>query len=801
MEDISDYAFASLSGLKNVEPKETFSLTARYINFPPIYSKHGRYPKPKRYPIEQFNNIRDQEAAIIRDLLYVLAGLEGYYIRYATSFDPQKIEHQLEGPEFLINKRIDTSLKDITKRLVKAGKYYYALSCFVQVYNTMAYGRIMQALCFVISQQLKDYEAFLTGIEKTFKKEPKFSLMTLEHNLNSSSDKNDISSFTKMQLLYNITVKINGENKKRSNNSKFESMHFSNIMRSLKDDHYTGTLDGVASDSGNSRFVKGGVILCLVQQYIDEYKGNNRFCQYLKYVFSYISKDYVKMLNNWLQFGIIDDPYNEFLINKSATSEKRNYDAMQWADKFTIKREGLLQQFEDIECQKKVILTGKYLNVLSECVGIECLKKDNNNPKVNSLQDPDIQIHIDEAYNRANRYIVQLFFGSYYMGNWINSLNCTYLLLNGASFDNFLDLSFDSLKRSFDRVSFTSIDRAYKESYIISLGIEPKKITPELKVEEMVRKLTAPLISDESFLNELSTVLKTETTDANKVFSMENIDSLRQLLRSALERNRINLKNHLITPRTKIDYYTIHRLSIDVGVPFPLNLIVTNSQIFEYQLIFREQALLRFVDKSLSMAWRDLCHSSLFKRKRIDKGVSRWLRKFQFLGMEMINFMRLLQFYLNFSVIDVNWRKAEQTFLRAANNYDVSLELIYFELKTLLSTILNDSMLSKLKLIKVLLEIFDVILRFSDLVASFKRGIKFMGKNDASFETENSEDADGNGPTLENINKMLDNYCVTFRTKLKEFDIILNYYGELDSESFIILHNSLLEGFQYLQKK
>ncbi|KAF6013737.1 hypothetical protein HII13_000984 [Brettanomyces bruxellensis] len=801
MDEISDYSFASISGLKNVEPKETSSLTKRYINFPPIYSKHGRYPKPKRYPIEQFSTLRDQESAIICDLLYVLAGFEGYYIRYATNFDPQDIEHQLEGPEFLINKRIDTSLKDITKRIVKAGKFYYALSSFVQVYNTLAHGRIMQAFCFLISHQLKEYENFLVRIEREYKTEPKFSLMTLEHKLNSSLDKGEITPFIKMQLLYSITIKINSENKKRSNNSKFESMHFLNIMKSLKDDHYTGTLDGVASDSGNSRFVKGGVILCLLQQNIDECKGNSKFYQYLRYVFGYVSKDYVEMLNNWLQFGIIDDPYNEFLIREATESDKKNFDAMQWADKFTIKREGLLRQFEETECQKKIILTGKYLSVFRECVGIECLKRDNNEQKLKNLQDPDVQIHIDDAYNRANNYIIQLFFGSYYLGDWINSLNNNFLLLNGASFDSFLDLSHNSLRRSFDRASLTSIEHAYRESYKISDSYKPNGCGPQLKVENTVRKLMVPIISDESFLNELSTILKTESTDANKVFSMETIDSLRQLLRSVLERNNTNLKSHLIAPKTKIDYYAIHRFTIDIGMPFPLNLILTSSQIFEYQLIFREQALMRFVDKSLSIAWKDLCHNKLFRQKQNDRSIPKWIQKFRMLGMDMTDFMRILQFYLNFTVIDVNWRKAEHTFIDAANNNNVSLETVYFELKTFLSTVLNNSMLTKLKLVKVLLAIFDVVLRFSSLTALFKQSIKSMAGHDNSFETENSDDMEESQATFGNIIKMLDNYSATFRAKLTEFEILLNYYGELDTDPFLQLYNSLSVSFQHIQKK
>lgn len=76
-----------------------------------------------------------------------------------------------------------------------------------------------------------------------------------------------------------------------------------------------------------------------------------------------------------------------------------------------------------------------------------------------------------------------------------------------------------------------------------------------------------------------------------------------------------------------------------------------------------------------------------------------------------------------------------------------------------------------------------------------------MAGHDNSFETENSDDMEESQATFGNIIKMLDNYSATFRAKLTEFEILLNYYGELDTDPFLQLYNSLSVSFQHIQKK
>ncbi|QPG73362.1 hypothetical protein FOA43_000672 [Brettanomyces nanus] len=764
------------------------SLKARFIKYPPTYKHHDGYPKPTRYSIDKFTNLRDQEAAIIQDLIYVLAGLEGYYIRYSEEFDINKASSRLSGPDFVINRHIDTSFKDITKRINKLGKMYFALCSFVEVYSDLVHGHIMQTLCYEIINFLKQYETLLRDIERHFKEDSKYSLTVLEQELSRGTTLDQIGVAVKIQRLYEIVESINRENEKRNGNSNLESLQFETMMRSLKDDHYTGTLDGVLSDSVNSRFVKGGMILNIIQMRIDGYKGNMRVHKFLIDIFDRVSMCYIEMLNKWLQYGIIDDNYDEFLISESSVSDNMKYDAMQWADKFTIRREGLLKQFQIREIQKKIILTGKYLNVLKECVGIKSLEDDYHNCTITSLQESDFQIRIDNAYNRANIYILKMFFERYHLDGWIKSLNKYFLFTEGSEYDDFLGNAYILLKKASDRVSLTSLTGYYRKSYLNTSG--------DL---QLVHNLITPVLAKETFLNELTSILKAQTTDAEEVFATNNIESLRKLLISTME---TNLQTHLTSPQTRIDNYCIQKFGVDIGVPFPLNLMISRSQVYEYQLLFREQSFLRFVDLSLLESWKEICHGGVWRWKFADPMLKRWIFRCRLLHRKMSDFIRMLYRYLTFNVVAVNWHTVEEIFSHMGKDDNINLETVYTTIKSFLSTVLDDSMLTKVKLTEVITELFSLILLFHNLIMSFKKTLVLMDRSlfDEKYDLLAAPvpefDEVKNGERFDKMSSTLDSYSNAFKVKLKEFTVLLKYYGELDSTSLLVLYRELVRTYK-----
>lgn len=759
---------------------DNFSLTPRFVGANPTYKVQGGYAKPDRYSISKMSSLRDQEAALMQDLIYVLTGLEGYYIRYSDQFEFESLSQRILGPDYVIDTHIDASFKDIARRLNRMGKIYYSLKSFVEVYNNLIYGRVMQSFCAEIQVHLKQYESVIVEIENNFKHDPRYTLTLLEQRINTNDP---VSQPSKLQRLYEIVQQIHGENEKRASNSKLDEMRFDSIMASLKDDHYTGTLDGVITDSVNSRFVKGAVVLSIVQNSVDQFKGNRAVYNFLVQLFDRVSLCYVEMLNKWLQLGVVDDPYDEFLIKETKCSPRAKYDHLQWTDKFTIRRDGLLKQFRSSDIQREIILTGKYLSVLRECTDTGSLEPCDT--QVTSLQSSDLQILVDEAYKRSNRYIISMFFQGYHLDQWILSLNRYFLITDGSCFGDFLDTSFHELRRSADHSSLSTLTRNYKRAYS-----EDKAAVDTCR---LVYNLITPVVLKETFINELREILKTQTADADQVFATTNLDSLRELLRSTIEANTATLQNELFTPQNKVDKYAVHSFAIDIEVPFPLSLILTKSQVFEYQLLYRQQLLQRFVEKDLLTSWYEICRQKFWCWNYSDPRINNWIDRCRFLHSKMSDFNGVLNFYFNFHVIDVNWKKVSDV-LAHVDDGSVTLETIYSTVKNFLSTVLNDSMLTKLKLIQALYQIFTIVALFNNLLMTMEKTLILM--DETLFEDEQSKvdvqfDADQNEVRFEKMHEALESYITAFDAKTEEFTALLKRYGELDSPALLVLEGEL----------
>ena len=123
----------------------------------------------------------------------------------------------------------------------------------------------------------------------------------------------------------------------------------------------------------------GGKILNVISQNIQIYKGyaSNRFealsdPSRTKVYSMLLEKSMVPffdMLRKWIFHGQISDNYNEFMISESQSISKehlsKGLNDTYWEQRFAIHDEyvpDFLELWKD-----KILLTGKYLNVLKEC--------------------------------------------------------------------------------------------------------------------------------------------------------------------------------------------------------------------------------------------------------------------------------------------------------------------------------------------------------------------------------------------------------------------------------------------------
>ena len=145
-----------------------------------------------------------------------------------------------------------------------------------------------------------------------------------------------------------------------------------NILESLRE----GKDIGSAVAGSRSKTCKGGIILGVLAQRLSTLAGDRSARALLQNLLHESSKPYMHMLNLWLHHGEINDPHGEFLIKeqKSIRKEKldEDYTDEYWEKRYTIREGEVPPQLEAL--RDKVLLAGKYLNVVRECGGIDVAK-------------------------------------------------------------------------------------------------------------------------------------------------------------------------------------------------------------------------------------------------------------------------------------------------------------------------------------------------------------------------------------------------------------------------------------------
>jgi gamma-tubulin complex component 2 len=145
-----------------------------------------------------------------------------------------------------------------------------------------------------------------------------------------------------------------------------------NILESLREAKDIGS----AVAGSRSRICKGGIILGILAHRLSTLAGDISAKALLQTLLHESSKPYMRMLNLWIHHGEINDPHAEFLIKeqKSIRKETLHDDPTDeyWEKRYTIREHEVPPQLEVL--RNKVLLAGKYLNVVRECGGIDVSK-------------------------------------------------------------------------------------------------------------------------------------------------------------------------------------------------------------------------------------------------------------------------------------------------------------------------------------------------------------------------------------------------------------------------------------------
>jgi gamma-tubulin complex component 2 len=600
-------------------PHTTAPLASR-ISVPPLASSAPQSLQPQ--PLNQLS-LDAQEAAIIEDLLFVFMGFEGQYIRYADNYNPLDEKERLIGPPFRVLSGLDPSLRDLTTSMLKMATHYTAVEAFVEVQSREQFGAVNHALCAAVRQLLKEYLVLMAQLEHQMLTNPAFTLHILNLHTNPPSHM--------LFQLYTIGIELLKANGILEDDDSEDSMddtdNLEGILESLREGGNIGQA-GLPS----KKICKGGSVLGLITKRLASMSGDPAARALLTTLLREASRPYMAMLNEWLHHGGIKDPHAEFLIKeqKSIKRERldQDYTDEYWEKRYTIRDNLVPPQLDGVK--DKVLLAGKYLNVVRECGGVDVSKVVEDVPT--SFDDSRFLENVNSAYAYANSSLFNLLLTTHALPARLRSLKHYFFLDRSDFFTYFLELGTSELKKPAKLVNIGKL-----QSLLDIVLRQPGSVAAEDPYKEDVK------------------VQMNEIGLTNWLMKIVNVTGLDQDAATG------SISNYL-TPATQPPSVTDDKditgfdaLVLDYAMPFPLSLVVSRVTLTRYQLLFRYLLSLRHLETLLVGSWSD--HSKVLSWKHRSKNpqIEMWKRKAWTLRARMLVFVQQLLYYCTAEVIEPNW--------------------------------------------------------------------------------------------------------------------------------------------------
>lgn len=630
-----------------------------------------------RNQLSEAADLQTQQCAIIKDVLLGLLGYEGTYVRFSDKFNPDLLHDRIHGPDHKIAKHIDVSLKAITKKLLRYGKYIYGLKSFSEVYNQPRFGRVNQKLCSEIVILIKQYKETVLNFEESFKFNPSFTL-------NQMSNEMSLKLSDRISHLYEIIIAVHTESEGRNyalreatssatmSSTSSRTANFDSFLQTIKNDiHLMGPID-VSTDTNSFEVCKGGLVLQIIQNRMNQFSGDAVSFSFLSRVFDAVSKDYIYLLNLWLSRGEVDDPFEEFFVKKNNLPSNIFYSNIEkyWDELYVIKLDGIIDQFASKDLQMKVLLTGKYLSILKQSTGVASLDHIFDTISgtliphpIESLHAPDITLKILQYYKRANNLLLKLLFEGYNFTSLMENIHQIFLLKDSYKIDIFLDRSFHDLARNKYHTSITKTIKCYNDIFLLDKKkshvseVQQDTWRRSCSINDVLRLCETFNFDSTSFYDMARDIINIKSIDTDNTQGNESASSaIKKIVRKSLQRRQLSLAEmHDRSSSVSIDNLAIVGANIDLELPFPLGLIVGENSVFEYQLLFKLQMILKFASKSMDESWKDINLSTVWKYKGFSSPVRKMILRCRSLNARMKNFMNEIQNYINFSITDPNY--------------------------------------------------------------------------------------------------------------------------------------------------
>nr|OQO31254.1 hypothetical protein B0A51_01005 [Rachicladosporium sp. CCFEE 5018] len=679
-------------------------------------------------------SLQKQERALMDDLLYVLLGFEGQHVTFATQrtsthepYDPFDEQSRLVGSRYTIASGIDPSLRDLAMQVLKTATHAAALDAFGDVMSRNEYGSVSHALCSAVRKLQKDFLVLVTQLEHSFLNHDSFSLHQMSLQLRKSAHV--------LSLLYTLAQEVLKENgllgdtTDGNESDEDDEDEFENVLASLRD-------GGGASTRGKKSCI-GGALLVLLSRRLQAMSGDPQAKDLLSLLLRDASRPYLRMLNEWLHHGNVKDPHQEFMVKETKSIKRelleQDYTDEYWEKRYTLRPELVPIQLESVK--DRVLLAGKYLNVVRECsTGVVFSSTFSTDLSASAHVPHDIFApaflsNVNTAYIDANRALMALLLTTHQLPQRLRSLKHYFFLDRSDWFTYFLELSHSELRKSAKSANVGKL-----QSLLDLVLHTPGSIASDDPFKEDVRIS----MSETGLVGWLMRVVNVQGMDADA---------------TSLTNSYTPAPEGSVSGKDDKEIAAHEALTLDFGVPFPLSLIISRVTLTRYQLLFRYLLGLKHLEGQLINSWTDAGgiggsvagavkgakgrDVGIWRRKTGNPKIELWKKRAWTLRSRMLTFTQQLLYFCTAEVIEPHWRafmsrleessEGDATATKSTSGEPNAARRTVDELMQdhvdFLATCLKECMLTNAKLLRINSKVTSTCLMFANYTASLTRSL------------------------------------------------------------------------------
>ncbi|PQE33323.1 spindle pole body component alp4 protein [Rutstroemia sp. NJR-2017a WRK4] len=526
------------------------------------------------------------------------------------SYDPSCERDRLAGPEFTIPLGLDPALGGLVLGILKMGTHYVSIEAFLEVQGQRDSGSVCHALCAGIRRRLQEYLVLVVQLETQVLTNPEVTLNVL--NLYT------LSAAHMLKQIYALGREISNQSSfDMEDDTDKEIDDFDNILEGLR-----AGGDLTSANILSRRLHKGGKLLRLLTTRLDTLSGDPAALTLLTSLLKDASRPYMSMLNSWLHHGIIKDPHGEFLVREQKNINRetlpQDYTDEYWDRRYILREDTIPPQLEPFK--DKILLAGKYLNVVRECGGMdssELMIAD----LPQSFDDERFVRNINNAYTHANESLLRLLLTTHALPARLRLVKQYFMLDRSYLFTSLLELGASELRKPVQKINLSKV-QSLLDLVLHQPGADPDPFRDDLRVE----------MNPTSLVESLTRVVS--------ISGMEEEPLPESALNPHPRESKID--NHVATGFSS--------LQLDYRPPFPVSLVISRKTIWRYQALFRFLLSLRYLERQLLGSWQAQKTYSCS-----DREVQVLQRRTFILRARMLSFVQQLIYFCTEEVIEVNW--------------------------------------------------------------------------------------------------------------------------------------------------